>query len=226
MAKTPELQRFYASKKWTELRHHIIVERGCTCEVCGEIYPDTSFLIAHHKIELDNNNFKDASISLNPDNIEVVCWNCHNRIHNSGRIFNNKKSVYLVTGSPLAGKTTYVRENVEPGDIVCDLDFLFFSVSFLPFYVHEEKVKSVVYTLRDTMLDTIRTRTGRWKTAWVIQSLPRRLEREALAGRLGAEIINVESTREDCIARVSERPVEVRGEILQAVNAYWDCYEA
>ena len=75
MAKTVELQRFYASKKWTSLRNRLIVERGGVCQRCGELIDDTSLAIGHHKIDLTDKNYRDPSISLNPDTIEILC--CH-----------------------------------------------------------------------------------------------------------------------------------------------------
>ena len=55
-------------------RIELIIERGSKCEICGfNELPE--ILIAHHKIALiDNGSFGDT-------NIQIVCPNCHSKIH-------------------------------------------------------------------------------------------------------------------------------------------------
>ena len=38
----------------------------------------------HHKIELTESNYKDPMISLNPENLEALCFNCHSKEHHQG----------------------------------------------------------------------------------------------------------------------------------------------
>lgn len=49
------------------------------CERC-----DNTAYIAHHKEYLTPENIDDPNISLNWDNLEAVCLNCHNLIHGVG----------------------------------------------------------------------------------------------------------------------------------------------
>ncbi|MGF3113133.1 HNH endonuclease [Facklamia sp. P9177] len=37
--------------------------------------------MVHHKIWLSDDNLDDLSITLNEDNLQAVCHDCHNRIH-------------------------------------------------------------------------------------------------------------------------------------------------
>lgn len=226
MAQTAELQRFYASAAWTNLRHRLIIERGGVCERCGYIAADTSELIGHHKILLTNENYKDVSISLNPKNIEILCWKCHNQEHAAERQ-TKQRSVFLVTGSPLAGKSTYVREHYSPSiDLIIDLDSIYQALGYLPVHYHPEGIKAAACGCRDWLLEHVRTRAGKWSTAWVIQSLPRKTERDALQARLGADIIWVESTREDCLQRARERNAREGGDDwVKIVTKYWDDYD-
>ena len=55
----------------------LISERGCKCERCGRLVLESKKLIGHHKIELTEENVHDPMISLNPDLIELVCFDCH-----------------------------------------------------------------------------------------------------------------------------------------------------
>jgi hypothetical protein len=47
-----------------------------------------------------------------------------------------------------------------------------------------------------------KTRTGKWSQAWIIGGYPNFVERERLAQHLGAEIIFIEASQEECINRL------------------------
>ena len=49
---------------------------GHLCEVCGGLGE-----IVHHKIPLSEANMHDPKISINNDNLQLVCRSCHKRIH-------------------------------------------------------------------------------------------------------------------------------------------------
>lgn len=203
MARTPELQRFYGSKRWQDLRKVLITQRLGRCDRCGKDFSDdTSQLVAHHKEHLTNDNLKDPAVAVNPDNIEILCPRCHAYYH-PYKGYIKRKQVFIVYGSPLAGKTSYVRQNKEPGDLVVDLDALRSAVTLSPLYVDHDQLKRTVFSLRDFLYDQIRIRAGDWETAWVIAGLPRKDERERLAARLGASLVLIEATKEECHARLA-----------------------
>lgn len=72
----PWARSFYKSKAWRECRHAFFVSKYGLCERCGG-----SGLIVHHKIYLTPDNINDPSISLNWDNLELLCQDCHNKEH-------------------------------------------------------------------------------------------------------------------------------------------------
>ena len=96
------LFEFYRSDEWETFRKIIIQERT---REDGLIYDEETGkpilkrydLILHHKIELTEENVHDATIALNPDNIEIVSFRTHNIIHD--RIGYSTRSVFLVYGS-------------------------------------------------------------------------------------------------------------------------------
>ena len=222
MAKTPELQRFYASQAWQRLRHRMILESGGVCASCGQIITDTSDLVVHHKIELTPDNYKDSNISLTPDNLEVLCWHCHSKHHAAERDpMHMRKQVYVVWGSPCSGKSTYVREQAGPDDLIVDLDLIYSSLSFCPIHTHPKSIQAVVFGVRNYILDQIRMRSGRWQTAWIIGGYPLRGEREALCSRLRADDIYIPASRELCLDRARQRDADVRDEYCRAVEDWW-----
>ena len=79
---------FYDSKAWQSCRDSFIANRiaidGGKCEECHKALG----YIVHHKIELTPQNIGDAYISLNHINLEYVCHECHNKLHD---VWQNKR---------------------------------------------------------------------------------------------------------------------------------------
>lgn len=72
---------FYKSKAWRECRDAYYASKYGLCERCGN--PGK---IVHHKIYLTPENINDPNISLNWDNLELLCQHCHNIEHHGGQI--------------------------------------------------------------------------------------------------------------------------------------------
>ena len=77
-------EKFYHDTRWIKCRQAYIDKRilhdGGMCEICHE---DLGYIV-HHKITLTADNINDPEISLNHDNLQYVCHNCHNRIDHFG----------------------------------------------------------------------------------------------------------------------------------------------
>ena len=73
--------RFYGSIAWQNLREVIRKERGGLCERCLKrgIYKPGE--VVHHIKALDASNVDDPAIALNPENLMLLCVECHADIH-------------------------------------------------------------------------------------------------------------------------------------------------
>jgi hypothetical protein len=158
-------------------------------------------LTLHHKVELTPENVSDANISLNPDNVLVVHHDCHNKIHHRFG-FQPEYGVYIVFGPPLSGKTSFVQGNMSRGDLVVDIDKLFAAVSMLPNYDKPDSLWANIRGIHNLLLDNIKTRYGKWNSAWVIGGYADRYKREKLAGDLGAELVFCDVSKEECLRRL------------------------
>ena len=72
---------FYKSKQWERCRTSYIKSVGGLCERClkrGLIVPG---VIVHHKCYISPENILDPTITLNHDNLELLCQDCHNHEH-------------------------------------------------------------------------------------------------------------------------------------------------
>ena len=75
---------FYISPEWIKCRQAYAKSKGLLCERCfsrGLVTPGEQ---VHHKIKLTPANIHDPSVSLNWDNLELLCRRCHQEEH-SGR---------------------------------------------------------------------------------------------------------------------------------------------
>ncbi len=72
---------FYTGKKWRSCRESFMISKGYICEECEEVAT-----ICHHKTYINESNITDPNITLNWDNLQSVCQECHNRIHGNRQI--------------------------------------------------------------------------------------------------------------------------------------------
>ena len=198
------LDNFYKSREWWNLRENIILERAdeqghVICAHCGKPILKKYDMIGHHKIELTNENVNDYEISLNPENIELIHFRCHNLIHQRYEGFS--QHVYLVYGSPCSGKSTWVHEVANDDDLILDLDRIWEAICFRDKYHKSGRLKANVFGIRDCLIDQIRCRLGVWRNAYVIGGYPLRSDRDRMCELLRAEPIFIDTAKEECIDR-------------------------
>lgn len=80
MKKPKVLHNFYKSPAWLAARELKIMSVHSLCERCGQVGIEV-----HHKERLTVENVYDSSISLNQDNLELLCRECHNQEHDRFR---------------------------------------------------------------------------------------------------------------------------------------------
>lgn len=72
---------FYNSAAWIKCREAYLSSVGYFCERCKAKGFYEPARVVHHKIYLNNDNCNDPSVSLNFDNLEALCQDCHNNEH-------------------------------------------------------------------------------------------------------------------------------------------------
>lgn len=200
------LATFYKSKEWESFVNRLKIERLndeglLICEHCGQPIIKKYDCIGHHEIELTEDNVNDYQVSLNPDNVKLIHFKCHNKIHQRWDGFYQR--VYLVYGSPCAGKSTWVHSVANDDDLIIDIDSLWEAVCKSDKYHKPNRLKSNVFGLRDCLIDQVRTRAGMWRNAYVIGGYPLRTDRDRLCSLLGATPIYIEATKEECLDRAA-----------------------
>lgn len=236
--------QFYNGKDWADCKAQVIQERlrdgALYCEKCGKLIVkgfnpnarnNKGAIVFHHKIYLTNQNVNDASISINPKNIAVLHWQCHNEVHNrfNGIAQKVERKVYIVTGAPCSGKSTWVKEHIQEGDVLLDMDDIWQALGGLPRYAKPNSIKALVFNIRNTMKEQIAKGVGTWRNAYIIDGkLYTPIERKNEAERYRAhnvEIVTMDATREECLNRLLANP---KGRDIKAyesyINEYYDSY--
>lgn len=192
---------FYRSKEWIRFRELLMNERThdglLICERCGKPILKKYDCIGHHKIELTDDNINDHSISLNPENVELIHFKCHNQAHDR---WQGTQKVYIVYGSPRAGKTTWVKENAHDDDLILDIDRIWEALCKAGLE-KPGRIKANVFGVRDALIDQIRIRKGSWRNAYIIGGYPHATDRQRLADLLQAELIFIDTPKEVCLER-------------------------
>lgn len=74
-------KKFYKSRQWQHCRQAYIKSVGGLCERClakGVIKPAE---MVHHKVYISEKNINDPTVTLNWDNLEALCNDCHAEEH-------------------------------------------------------------------------------------------------------------------------------------------------
>lgn len=221
------IHAFYCRKDYLDLAQACKIKSGGVCAKCGGVF-DISELRPHHKVELTLDNIDDVNITLNPDNIEVLCHDCHNAAHKRFGYAVGAKHVYLVYGSPCAGKTTYVNSVATRNDLIVDLDKIHRAICICGLYDKPDATKRVAFNVRDYLLDEVRTATPRrkWQDAYIIGTYPDRIDRDMFVQDYGAELVHIDTSKEECIKRAYQDITQssVRDAMIGWINAYWERY--
>lgn len=214
------LSTFYRSPEWERLRAGLMLERvdqngDLLCEHCGKPIVKAYDAIGHHKEPLTEANVNNYEISLNPDNIALVHFKCHNEIHK--RFGTWTRHIYIVYGSPCSGKTTYVNERATPDDLIIDIDRIYEAIN----NGRSSRIYDNVMSVYRLLVDMVKTRNGRWINAYIIRGFPLKGERERLAAQLDAELIYIDTDKGTCLERAYKRAEGYD----KFVNDWWEKFQ-
>jgi 5-methylcytosine-specific restriction endonuclease McrA len=97
-------ESFYKSRTWAKCRTAYAKSVGGLCERCKARGMYNPGRIVHHKVYIGPENINDPSVTLNWDNLELLCRSCHELEHKSQRryaVVNGR--VVGVDNAPLCG---------------------------------------------------------------------------------------------------------------------------
>lgn len=69
-----EYRRYLAGRVWRDTRHHALARAGHRCQACGSA----------HRLDVHHRSYARLGHE-NPDDLRVLCRNCHERVHHTPR---------------------------------------------------------------------------------------------------------------------------------------------
>ena len=78
-------EQFYSSKAWKDCRLAYRKSKQGLCEQCLKHGMIEAGVIVHHKVHITPDNIHCPEVTMNYDNLELLCRNCHASIHGKKR---------------------------------------------------------------------------------------------------------------------------------------------
>lgn len=239
-------KKFYHSTQWETVRKIVFERDKGLCQKClrekDECIPGDE---VHHKIWLRPSNINDPNITLNTDNLELLCKDCHIGIHKAAAhkrdhqkiVASNgvyidddgsihRQKVFLVYGAPGSGKSSYVKDKKQDSDLVVDLDCIKQALSMCGTKETPDNLYEIAESIRELLYQMIESKKINARNIWVIASLPTKRQRKELATRLDAELIHMDADIETCIERIlSDDNRTDKEHQMRMIDQYFGYYE-
>ncbi|MGK5529350.1 AAA family ATPase [Streptomyces sp. URMC 129] len=209
----------YDDPRWPVLRDQVLSEEPLCRAGCGAPPAVVDHIRPHRGRE---------ELAFDRGNLQAMCKPCHDAktaretgFAGSGKARSAPAVVTLVCGPPCSGKTTYVAERAEPGDLVVDWDALAVALGSPGPHAHPPALRPFIAEARDAVVARLERRHD-IERAWIIATAPRAADRERLAP--GASVVILAVEEEECArrARRARRPAGT----LEAIEAWWRTYRA
>jgi len=217
-------KKFYNSKAWKTFREMYFLKMYGLCERCMAKGLEVPGEEVHHMIYLTPSNIDDPLITLNEDNCELLCKNCHNAehektyaMHRRNKVKNYKsgddkykfvdgelvinKNVNIVHGAPASGKTTYVKKHMGKYDVVFDFDYIRMALMLSTEKPNTPDTIKYAIDMRDVFYQAVEERRHYSESIWIIVTMPKGYERRRLAERLKANLIHIDTDEQNCLDR-------------------------
>lgn len=79
--------KLYKSRAWRDCRTAYAKSKGGLCERCLSRGIYKPGIIVHHKVHLTPENISDPNVSLNWENLQLLCRDCHALVHKPEKRF-------------------------------------------------------------------------------------------------------------------------------------------
>jgi 5-methylcytosine-specific restriction protein A len=148
----------------------------------------------------------DPRLFWDESNWQRLCKRCHGlKTKGEGDVNATPVSIPIITlvcGPPGAGKSTYVRQHMQPGDLVLDLDALLSALSGLPLHEDAPSVLPFAWEARDAVLAQLK-RASTCRHAWIIDMAASLEDRTRYRHQYNADVVVLMSDR--CKERTAVR---------------------
>lgn len=130
--------------------------------------------------------------------------------------------VTVIYGAPCSGKSTFVKENAQAGDIIFDYDEIANAITYdKPFRFNNEELIDLILKMRSQLITNIKTGKIQNTNVWIITTFLTQELKQELIGT-DAKCIEMRATIEECRERL-ERDGDGRNkeETRKVIDKYY-----
>ncbi len=131
---------------------------------------------------------------------------------------------YVIHGSPLSGKSTYVQNHKGDNDIIYDFDLIMAAISGLPTHQDNKNLIPYVIDTRDLIITRLKSEKN-IDNAWIITTRVTEELKKSLIG-LNPKYIEIKINKNTAIKRLKENPDsrDIK-EYIKAIDRYFAATE-
>lgn len=114
--------------------------------------------------------------------------------------------VYLICGSPCSGKTTYIKNHAKDGDLVCDVDLIYQSISNRDSHDADVEIHEIALQLHYALCEIIKNRSMNFNNAYVVSIANTNKKLKHDIEKVKADkVVFIDTPYDVCIERAKER---------------------
>jgi 5-methylcytosine-specific restriction endonuclease McrA len=232
-----EYRAWYKLPRWKAVPHgsrwRCLARDLFTCQMCGWLGGNQTYrLVADHK----KPHRGDEALFWDDGNLWCLCKTCHDGTKQSEErggwvsqpdwLKPSAISLTIVCGPPASGKSAYVMQRAEPGDVVIDLDLIVAELAGAPMR-HDwsrDRWLGPAMRRRNEMLGDLRN--AKAGSAWFIVSAPRASDRQWWKAKLKADrVIMLAVPEAECMRRATAQGTRESAGTVVAVRQWWSSYQ-
>lgn len=128
--------------------------------------------------------------------------------------------VYLISGAPCSGKSTFVKQHMQKGDLIFDFDEIAKALTFGELHNNNPLIKDYVIDIRNLILNRLESEYD-IRAAWIIVTDPTNILNNNYY--IDFEIVEMKTTKAECIERLKTNPDgRDKTEILKVIENYFN----